>query len=452
MRVLIARLRARLGDFWYYTLMLFLACRLADALNFFVGAWLVPKYVDPKELGAVLPLTTFATFLVLPAFAFAMTFMKEVSRLAVRGEYGQLKSLMRGVFVAAGLFLVLGVAVSRILMPHFLERIRVVEGSLGVLIMISAFIGCVAPIYSNALQALKKFRTLSLISIVGAPFRLLTMLIAMPFRPLSGYFVGQSATPGFTIFASLWSLRKELSVRAQPYWTREVIRRFSWLFTGVMLYQMSSMLLGLVQQTVLRQRLPEVDSAAYYLISRFADVANFLSAALYVTLFPYTAELAEKGRSTRPLVLKSSVAMLAFSSVLALLFGVFGRQLLSWLPNGSLYVDFAWTIPWLTVIMALYSIPNFHANTEVSAGRFGFLRWWVPYHLISVAALLFVTGYGYFADGLPGSVFDFLREHNVRSLEAMLWWLTADAVLKTVLSLIELRRQNFDIIHRQKEG
>ena len=452
MRALIARLRARLGDFWYHTLMLFVACRVADALNFFVGAWLVPKYVDPTELGAVLPLTSFATLLVLPAFAFAMTFMKEVSRLAVRGAYGQLKSLMRGVFVAAGLFLVLGVAVSRMAMPYFLERIRVAEGSLGVLIMVSAFIGCVAPVYSNALQALKKFKTLSLLSVVGAPFRLLTMLVTMPFRPLSGYFVGQTATPGFAIVASVVSLRRELAVPAERYWTREVVRRFSWLFGGVMAYQMTSMLLGFVQQTVLRQRLPELDSAAYYLVSRFADVANFLSSALFVTLFPYTSELAENGCSTRPLVLKSSAAMILFSSVLALIFGLFGRSLLAVVPHGADYVGFAWAIPWLVGIMALYSVSTFHANTEVSAGRFGFLKWWIPYHLLAVASLLFVTGYGYFVDWLPSSFSAFLGEHNVRGLDTMLWWFTADAVLKSAFSLIELWRQKFDIISKRKEG
>ena len=58
---MLAKLHARLGDFWWYSLMLFCACRAADLLNAFVGLWLVPKYVDPSELGAVQPLTMFAT-------------------------------------------------------------------------------------------------------------------------------------------------------------------------------------------------------------------------------------------------------------------------------------------------------------------------------------------------------------------------------------------------------
>ena len=47
---MLERLHARLGDFWWYSLMLFCACRAADLLNAFVGLWLVPKYVDPMRL------------------------------------------------------------------------------------------------------------------------------------------------------------------------------------------------------------------------------------------------------------------------------------------------------------------------------------------------------------------------------------------------------------------
>jgi O-antigen/teichoic acid export membrane protein len=180
------RLHARLGDFWWYSLMLFVSCRAADLLNAFVGLWLVPRYVPPAELGAVLPLVHFSSFLALPLAVFASTFRNEISGLAIRKEFGKLKTLIRGVFIACAVFLFLALVVSRLLLPHFLARIRIVEGSLGVLILFTSFVGALAPIYGNALQALKKFRETSLINLLGAPLRLITMLIAMPFRPLAG--------------------------------------------------------------------------------------------------------------------------------------------------------------------------------------------------------------------------------------------------------------------------
>ena len=154
------KLHVKLGDFWWYSLMLFCACRTADILNAFVGLWLVPKYVDPSELGAVMPLANFANFLALPAAIFAMTFMKEVNSLAISKEYGKMKTLIRGVFTATGIFLIVTIFASRLLMPSFMKSIRIAEGSLGFLILTSAFVGCVAPIYTNVLQALKMFKAI----------------------------------------------------------------------------------------------------------------------------------------------------------------------------------------------------------------------------------------------------------------------------------------------------
>ncbi len=439
--VMFAKLHAKLGDFWWYSLMLFCACRAADVLNAFVGLWLVPKYVGPSELGAVMPLTSFAGFLALPVGIFAMTFAKEMTTLATNGEYGKMKSLMRGVFISAGIFLILALVVSRLVLPAFLERIRIVEGSLGFLVIASAFVGTVSPIYQNALQALKRFKTISLLNIIGAPIRFTVMLVTMPFRALSGYFVGQAATPAFSIAASVWSLRKELSIPAEPYWTRSTIRQISGLLLGIAAYNGVGGVLGLVEQTVLRQRLPDLDSAAYYMATRFSDIAVFVAGTLTTVLFPYTASLAAEGKPTRPLVVKSSLAMLAAGGLLALAFTVIGRPLLSILPNGDMYVNYAWTIPWLIGITTFAAIQTFHTNTEVSAGRFGFLKWWVPLHVLLATGLLLITGYGYFASHLPVSWNRFLAVNNFTSIKAMLIWFLGVSLIKVTLSIAELIRQ-----------
>ena len=441
MTALLDRLHSKLGDFWWYSLMLFVACRAADCLNVFVGLWLVPKYIGLNELGAVLPLSTFATTLALPAYVFAMTFMKEVNTLAVHREFGKMKSLMRGVFIGVGIFIVLGVVASVFLLPLFLERIRIANGMLGVIILVSAFLGCVAPVYTNALQALKRFTALSVINVIGAPLRLLTMLVAMPFRPLSGYFVGQSANPAFSMVASIFCLRKELSVPAEPYWTRPVFKRFMFLFLGMAGYQLAGMMCGLVESTVLRQRIPEVESAAYYMVTRFSDIGNFITLTLITTLFPYTAELAEQGKPTRPFVLKASLVSAISCGLLAIFFAIFGKQIIAILPDGDKYSDFAWAIPWLIGNVALVAFQTFHTNTEASAGRFGFLKWWITTGILYICAIQFVAGYGYFASYLPESVTDFLAAHNFRSLSTMLYWMTGICLIRALFCAIDLIRQ-----------
>jgi O-antigen/teichoic acid export membrane protein len=235
--------------------MLFLAFRLTDAVNFLIGVWVVPSYIGVSELGAVMPLATFASLLAVPAGVFATTFLKEVNVLATRSEYGKIKTLIRGVFAGAAVVMVLALVLCQFVMPLFLERLRISGGSLGLLILAASFAGSISPVYTNALQALKKFRAISFISLVGAPIRLVVMLAAMPFRALTGYFVGQASTPAFSVLASVVALRKELSIPAEPYWSREVFRRFGCLFAVFAVSSLASGFGSLIESMIIRQRL-----------------------------------------------------------------------------------------------------------------------------------------------------------------------------------------------------
>ena len=441
MKALLDKLHARLGDFWWYSLMLFCAMRAADCLNVFVGLWLVPKYVEPSELGAVMPLTQLANFFAIPIAVFASTFRNELTTLAINRKFGQMKTLMRGVFIATAVFLFLAIVICRFVLPAYLERIRVAEGSLAIVILISSFFATISPIYSNALQSLKKFKANSLISLIGAPVRLLTMLITMPLRALTGYFVGQTAPSAFAIVGSVVALRKELSVPAEPYWNRKIVRRFGRLFLIFGVNAVAGGISSLVETTVLRQRLPELDSAAYYMVTRFSDIAGFLASALVFTLFPFTAELAAKGKDTRPLIVKTSLAVFVTNAALAAFFWLFGEQILAFLPHGSDYAAFWWAIPWIIAITSITLFTNFYGTGELSAFRFGYMKCMIPLNLLYPAALLLVTGHGYFTAYLPASWADFLATHNIASLSAMLWWMTGIAVLKAIGCVLAMLRQ-----------
>jgi len=433
-----AKLHARLGDFWWYSLMLFCACRAADLLNAFVGLWLVPKYVDPSELGALNPLTQFANFLAIPVAAFANTFRNELTRLSIGKEFGKLKTLMRGVFVATAVFLFLAIVVARLLLPAFLERIRIVEGSLGFIIIAASFISAVAPIYSNALQALKKFKAQSVLSIVGAPVRLITMLVAMPFRALTGYFVGQASVPVFNIAASVFSLRKELSVKAEPYWTRETFKKSSVLFVLFVSCAASGGIYGLVESTVIRQRLPELDSAGYYMATRFSEIATYLYGAMIFAFFPFAAELSKNGKEHAKFILKATGVNIAFCSAIAVAFCFISKPILAFLPHGDQYAAYWWAIPWLIAITGISSLHGFYTTAEIAANRFCFLKWSIPLDIVYPVLLLVVTGHGYFTDIIPTSWTAFLTTHNIYSLNTMLLWMTAITVIKVLACLVAM--------------
>ena len=435
---LLTKLHARLGDFWWYSLRLFCASRAADVLNAFVGLWLVPKYVDPSELGAVMPLTQFANFLAIPVAAFANTFRNELTRLSINKEFGKLKTLMRGVFAATAVFLFVAIVVARFLLPAFLERIRIVEGSLGLVIIAASFVSAVAPIYSNALQALKKFKAQSILSIVGAPVRLIAMLLAMPFRAITGYFIGQAAVPVFTIGASVLALRKELSVKPEPYWTQETCKKIFFTLILFLAIGVTDGAYSLVESMVIRQRLSDLDSAGFYMATRFSEIANFLVMTLSFAIFPFTAELAAKKQDLRPLILKATSIIIIFNIFAAIASLVLANPILSILPHGNVFKEYWWAIPWLIGIGTLTAFVLLYTTAQVSAQHFSFLKWYLPCDLAYPALMLLVSGHGYLIDTIPTPLTEFLTSHNIYTLSTILWWMTAINFIKAAFCLVSI--------------
>jgi O-antigen/teichoic acid export membrane protein len=231
-------------------------------------------------------------------------------------------------------------------------------------------------------------------------------------------------------------------VPAEPYWSRDVVRRFGRLLLLFAISGTAGAVSSLVETTVLRQRLPEIDSAAYYMVTRFSDIAGFLYNTLVFTLFPFTAELAAKGKDSRPLFLKTSAATTVFCGAAAILFALAGRPLLGILPHGDAYAAYWWAIPWIIGINALNYITSFYTTAEVSAGRFSFMKWMVPLNLAYPLVLLIATGRGYFAGFLPETWMTCLSRINVTSLSDMLWWMTAFAAIRLIACAIDCARQS----------
>ena len=384
-----------MNGFLKHAVLLFLALRLGDFVNAAAGMWFVPKYVKPEDLGAVLPMMSFATFLSLPVFAFAMTVMKESAWLAAKGERGRIKSLLSVVFAASAALMLAVIAVSALLMPRFLGWMRVTDGSAGFLAVVAAFLGCVAPVYTDALQSLKRFRSLAMIEVAGSVLRFAVMLAVMPLKALAGYFAGQAVLPVFRMAGSVFALRRDLAVPSDPFWDRLAVRRVATAFVAILAYQAIPMAASLVEQSILRTSLPSQDSAGYYMISRFADFLYYLTFPLMLVMFPYTANAAERGTSTAPYVVRCSIVTLAVASLMAVVYFFWGTSILPLMPNGADYLDCAGYMHWLVMMNALTACQVFYANAEVSAGRFGFLWWLVPLHLVYIILLQLYIATGF---------------------------------------------------------
>ena len=198
---LAARLRQRLGPVWGAAFVLFAAQRFGDAINAFIGIWLVPRYVPADELGAVLPLAQVATFVAMPLAVLLTPYAKLLNVHAERGEPGKVKAMFRDASLLALAVLLLTLAATPFFFPLVFRHFGIQNGNLALAIVVSATLGALAPIFTESLRALKRFGVVSLASAIAPPLRLAVMWIALPFRGLTGYFVGQTAGPAFQALA-----------------------------------------------------------------------------------------------------------------------------------------------------------------------------------------------------------------------------------------------------------
>ena len=424
MNGLLHRLREKCGDFWWYAALIFIACRSGDAIQAFIGLWLVPHYVPQSELGAALPLLQIGGAFGLPLSILIIPFSRWLTLYAARGEYGKVKRMLslafRSVFVAFAVLLLS----AQFVLPHFFERLRIVEGSLGVLIICTGLIGPFSTVFSNALQGLKRFKTIALMNAAGAPVRLVVMLVTMPFRALAGYMLGQLSAPALNIAIAFVALRNELgaAVRAVPLGrddVRAMLRYTLPVAANLIVCTMS----GTWQAVLIRQRLPEIESAGFYVISRLAEIAAYAGMSLSVVVFPLVAEAHEKGERGNGLLWRLLGGTFLPGLAVALLFACCGRMILSSVPLWRDYAVYSVLLTLYTLRLSICATYGAFSTYEIAAGRFRFLWYWIPFVLIETGALVALTGYGAFTGILPDRVVDWMKSVSAARLDFFIWWL-----------------------------
>ena len=427
------KLHSRLGDFWWYSLMLFVACRSGDVIQAFIGLWLVPKYVGASELGAVMPLQSLAGLFAAPLAVLATVFAKYVNVYATRGEYGKVKCFIRDVIGASCLVFLVCIAAALVVLPHFYERLRVTAGLLTVLILASGFVGNLAQLFTSALQGLKLFKTITIQNLIGAPIRLVTLLVAMPVRALSGYILGQSTPPAVCSLLAAGSLRRHLrGVACDASWRKDLGEIGRYLLP-VAAYTCLSTLFGTICITVYRQRLPEAESAAYYLLTRFTDVVNYVGCAMLFVLFPLASEAHEGGRESYSALRKTIVAAVFVTAAASVALAVFGRPLLSLLPTWRPYVGYAHLFPALVVITGASVIIGAGISYEMSCRRFGAAFAILIFNVGWTMLLVGLSGFEFFRGVLPDATIDCVASWRVNRLSVYTWASLVSALLQLAL-------------------
>ena len=445
------KLHSKVGDLWWYSAMIFIACRSGDVIQAFIGLWLVPKYVGQEELGAVLPLQQLSGLFSVPLAVLAIVFSKFVNTYATHGEYGKVKSFIRDVLITASIIFLLCIAVAYFVVPHFYERLRITSGALTILILAAGFAGNISQLFTNALQGLKQFKTLTIVNLIGAPIRLVTLLIAMPFRALSGYILGQATPPASTSIVAAVAIHKELrNTSIDTTWRHDLptILRYMW---PVAIYTAFGTLFGTISATVYRQRLPEIESAAYYLISRFAEIAGYVGLSMMVVLFPMASEAHEKGKENTKALWHTIMATASISVILAIFFSLTGSSIFSLTETWRAYLPYAKLLPWMTLIVGASTIIGATLSYEMACRRFTTPFFIVLFNLVITIILVSFTGWEFYRGLLPNEIVDWISLHNLKDITRLTWFNSLSAIFQVALILYPvLRRRQIQHTHIQK--
>lgn len=430
---MLKRLHQKLGDLWWYSAMIFLACRSGDVIQAFIGLWLVPKYVGEGELGVVMPLQNLTCFFAAPIAVLAAVFAKFLNTYAMRGEYGKIKAYIRDVIGTACLIFILCILAARFILPFFYERLRIADGLLTVLILAAGFIMNVSLLFNNALQGLKKFRTMAFINLIGAPIRLLTLLVAMPFRAVSGYVLGQATPPATASLISILRLRRDFrTVVADPSWRKDIPDMLRYA-RPVAIWTIGGIVHSTLYTTLFRQRLPEIESAAYYMLSKLAEVGGYLGMSLAVVLFPLAAEAHEHGHENRSVLNHAVWGSILFSGTLAAVFAILGSHLFSLVPIWRTYLDYVPLLPPTTLTVGLSCAIGAFVTYEMACRRSAIICLITGMNAVWIAVLISLAGCEFFRGILPDELVNALGQLHVARLSTLTWCGLGYTVLQFIL-------------------
>ena len=406
---------------WWFTITMFIVQQISNVVNAIGGLWLVPKYVPQEELGAVLPLANIGGMLGLPLGLISIPLLKFMNRFIQDGAFGKAKSLLRDTLLfAAGLLFLLFV-ISPVIMPAVFDRLRVEKGLLGILIVISGVIATLSPIFHTTLQALKGFNALTWLGFELAIVRFATMAVCLPIRGLSGYFAGQIASIIAFIMHSVWIIRNKLisNVHCEPYlhenWPK-IVRYSTW----PIIYSLFTTFANTVTSVVIRRCLPDVESAGYYMISRFAEIAMSVGLVCATILFPLAAEEKTSTNGRSPLLIQSMLFPMACGIAFTCINAPVVRLLFTWVADWQIYLPY---IPHLVALGLLHSIAGSiycYYTFQCAKGHFKSIPILAAFWGVLGVFLYCLTGYSFFTPWLPTSWLETLATWNPNRLSVVI--------------------------------
>ncbi len=436
-------LREHLGPLWWYAALMFAVSRMGDVVNMAIGLWLVPRFVSPQELGALLPVMNFSSVYALPLSVLLLPAPKFLNVFASRGEGGKARTLLRDVMLATGIYTLLMVVFIFWTGDAVLLRLKLADRRMLWPVAGFAMVTVIAPVLAAAQQAFKLFRS-TLVAGCALPYvRLAGMLACLPLLGGLGYLLAQFGMgvaglmiAGGAVWLTLRKMERRESYRV--HW-----REMMWYALPLVLITVAGRLQMTVEGMAVRQRLPEEVSAGYFFVTMFGAIPTYFIGAVTPFLWVLISDKFERGERTEGLMWQSLAfnftvggmvtAMTAF--VAPLVFNLPGDW--PWKPYAA-YANYVWVMCLLNVIRSGLMMFTTH---ETACRRFGFMWYTVPASLACCALLYVLPGWAFFRPWLPRTFWAWADARIHFSLNVFLGVMLATSLAALAGMAWQLRRR-----------
>ena len=406
--------------FWKWTLLVFLAARSSDVVQAVLSLWVVPSCVSAEDLGAVLPMLETAKVLALPLAILVIPFSRWLAICTARGERGKVKSLLRLMLPGSVAAVALMGLAAWLFLPGIARFSRVSEEGFSSVLVAAGALTALSPVFNRALQGLRKFGTVAVAGVAGAGVRLAVSLALVPVRAIGGYMAGLSVEALVQISLSWFGMRREFSFRGEavPFWRGE--GREMWRYTvPVAVTTVIWCLISDFQAIAVRCNLTDAESAAYFIVTRFGDIGQWVGMSLLFVAFPVIACEQARGRDHLKVLSVTVYGTLAAGTAVGLAFLLVGPSLLESVPVWRDYRGYSGYIALYIVRFAMGAAVGAFMSCEQAAGNFRYLAYLVPCVAVESAGLLML-----------------------HRLDHVLWWMTVTVAVQTVIVVAILLRRN----------
>ena len=371
---------------------MFLSARCGDVVQAVVGLWLVPTFLPTSEIGSMLPIADGVAFLAVPLSVIIVTFARQLAICSVRGELGQVKTLLRWMSVCAIVSICLMCVLALAFAPKLFTFAGVEERGIVGVIFVTGVLMALAPVFDGSLQGLRRFGTLALSGFVAAGARLAVSLLVMPVRAFTGFLLGHALAGVVRIAVSVLGLRRNLSrtLAAQPIPRTEVramLRFAGWLALSQGIWQFVTF----AQSLIVRNNLSALDSATYFVAQRFGEVGQWAGLALLCVAFPAVAVSASDRKARLRILTRTVYVTLAAGALAALGYLVWGERLLGSKEIWRSYAGASDLIVIFTLRYAMGCMVGAFMSCEQAAGNFRYLAYLAPCVLVECAVSAFLS-------------------------------------------------------------